>query len=122
MANPPSAPSSEEEVHSNDEIFREIEDYAMEAEREERVQASDPPYTCLYRTPGGRKEQARLGARGLQVVEPRPWTLTRNISVRTGYLVFPTRSWASSLVSSGWRFRLAGLSKMKDCTSLLAAI
>ena len=32
-ANPPVAPSSDEEVHSNDETFREIEDYAMEEER-----------------------------------------------------------------------------------------
>ena len=35
-------PSLNEEVHSDDEIFREIKDYAMEAEREDRVQASDP--------------------------------------------------------------------------------
>ena len=36
-ANPPGQPSLDEEVHSNDEIFREIEDYAMEAEREDCV-------------------------------------------------------------------------------------
>ena len=30
VANPPSAPSSDEEVHSDDEIFREIEDYIIE--------------------------------------------------------------------------------------------
>ena len=44
VANPPGAPSSSGEVHSDDEIFREIEDYARE---EERVQASDSPlYVC----------------------------------------------------------------------------
>ena len=32
--NPPRAPSSDEEVHFDDEIFREIKDYAMEAERD----------------------------------------------------------------------------------------
>ena len=36
-ANPPGVPSSDEEVHFDDEIFREIEDYAMEAEREDNV-------------------------------------------------------------------------------------
>ena len=41
VANPPSAPSLDKEAHSDDEIFREIEDYEMEAEREERVQAGD---------------------------------------------------------------------------------
>ena len=44
--NPPSAPSSDGEVHSDDEIFREIEDYTMEAEKE-RVQAGDPPVYVL---------------------------------------------------------------------------
>ena len=42
IANPPGAPSSNEEVHSDDEIFSEIEDYAMEVEREERVQTGNP--------------------------------------------------------------------------------
>ena len=36
-ANPSRAHSSDEEVHSDDEIFREIKDYAMEAEREDSV-------------------------------------------------------------------------------------
>ena len=31
-ANPPIAPSSDEEVHSDDEIFREVKDYAIEEE------------------------------------------------------------------------------------------
>ena len=35
--NSPGAPSSNEEVHSDDEIFREIEDYAIEVERKDRV-------------------------------------------------------------------------------------
>ena len=37
MANPPGAPSSDEAVHSDDEIFREIENYAIKAEKEDRV-------------------------------------------------------------------------------------
>ena len=45
--NPPGAPSSDEEVHYDDEIFKEIKDYTMEAEREERAQAGDPP-TYVY--------------------------------------------------------------------------
>ena len=36
-ASPPSMPSSDEEVHSNDEIFCEIADYITEVEREDRV-------------------------------------------------------------------------------------
>ena len=36
-ANPLGAPSFDEKVHSDDEIFREIEDYAVEAEMEDRV-------------------------------------------------------------------------------------
>ena len=36
-ANPPGALSSDEKVYSDDEIFRKIEDYAMEAKREERI-------------------------------------------------------------------------------------
>ena len=46
-ASPPSVPSLDEEVHSDDEIFREIEDYAMEAETEDRVQTRDPPLYVL---------------------------------------------------------------------------
>ena len=45
--NPPNVPSLDEEVHSDNEIFREIEDYAIEAEREDRVQARDPPLYML---------------------------------------------------------------------------
>ena len=100
-ANPPGAPSLNEEVHFDDEIFREIEDYAIEAEREDRVQAGDPPYMCSHQTSGGRRKQVSLGALGFQPVELCPRTLTRNISTRTGYLVFPIRSWVSSLVSLG---------------------
>ena len=47
VANPPGVPSSDEEVYSNNEIFRKIEDYAMEAEREDRVQTRDPPLYVL---------------------------------------------------------------------------
>ena len=36
-ANSLGAPSMNEEFHSDDEIFREIEDYAMEVERKNRV-------------------------------------------------------------------------------------
>ena len=39
-ANPLRVPSSGEEVHSDDEIFREIEDFEME---EEQVQVGDSP-------------------------------------------------------------------------------
>ena len=42
--NLPIVPSSDDEVHSNDEIFREIEDYKMD---EERIQAGDPPLYVL---------------------------------------------------------------------------
>ena len=120
-ANPPSAPSLDEEVHS-DEIFREIEDYAIEAKREDRVQASDPPYMCSYWTSDGRREQVHFGELGLQPVEPHSLTPTCDISVKTGYLVFPTRSWVSSLVSLGWGIRLIGMPKMRGRTSLLTAI
>ena len=41
-ASPPRVPSSDEEVHSDDKIFHEIEDYAVEVEREDHVQAGDP--------------------------------------------------------------------------------
>ena len=40
-------PSSDEEVHSDDEIFHEIEDYAVEAERVDHFQAGDPPFYVL---------------------------------------------------------------------------
>ena len=66
-ANPPVAPSLDEEVHSHDKIFREIKDYAME---EEQVQAGDPPYTCLHRTSGGRMEQVRPGRRAFNQWSP----------------------------------------------------
>ena len=46
-ANPSGVPSLAEEVHSDDEIFREIEDYAVEVEREDCVQAGDPPLYVL---------------------------------------------------------------------------
>ena len=46
-ANPPRAPSSDEKVHFDDEICREIEDYAMEAKKEERVQAGNPLLNVL---------------------------------------------------------------------------
>ena len=61
-ANPREAPSSNEEVHSDDEIFREIEEYVTE---DKRVQAGDPPYTCLNQTSDGRREQVRPGAPSL---------------------------------------------------------
>ena len=44
---PPSMPYFNEEVHSYDEIFCEIKDYAVEAEREEHVQADDPALFVL---------------------------------------------------------------------------
>ena len=47
MANPPGVPSSYEEVYSNNEIFREIEEYTAEAEREEQIQAGDPLFYVL---------------------------------------------------------------------------
>ena len=47
VANPPGAPSSDEEVHSDDEIFREIEHYTVKAEREDHVQAGDPALYML---------------------------------------------------------------------------
>ena len=43
----PSVPSFNEEVYSDDEIFREIEDYVVEAERDDRVQASNLPLYVL---------------------------------------------------------------------------
>ena len=46
-ANPPGVPSLDEEVHFDDKIFREIKDYVMEAEREERVQAGNPSLYML---------------------------------------------------------------------------
>ena len=70
IANSLSAPSSDEEIHFDDEIFREIEDYAREAEREEHVQAGDPPYICLRKMFGGRRERFRPKSLGLQLVEP----------------------------------------------------
>ena len=39
--------SLNEEAQSNDEVFREIEDYFDEAEREELVQVGDPPQYVL---------------------------------------------------------------------------
>ena len=42
-ANLPGASSLDEEVHSDEEIFREIKDYTTEAEREECIQAGNPP-------------------------------------------------------------------------------
>ena len=45
-ANPPNVLPSDKEVYFDDEIFREIEDYAVEAKREDNVQASDPPSLC----------------------------------------------------------------------------
>ena len=64
-ANLPGAPSSDEEVHSDDEIFREIEDYAMEVEIDECVHGGNPPYMCLHQTSGGRRERVRLGVLSL---------------------------------------------------------
>ena len=121
-ANPLGLPFSDEEAHSDDELFREIEYYAVEAEREDCVQAGDPPYMCSHRTSGGRREQVHLGALGFQPVEPRPWTSTRDISAKIRYLVFPTISWVSSLMSLGWGIWLAGLPEMRDRTSFLMAI
>ena len=88
-ANPLIAPSSDKEVHFDDEIFKEIKDYMME---EEWVQASDPPYICLHRTSSGRSERVHPGAPSLQPVEPYLRTLTYGISIRTGSLVSLTRS------------------------------
>ena len=47
MVSLPNVPSSDEEVHSDDKIFHEIEDYAVEAEREDHVHAGDPPLYVL---------------------------------------------------------------------------
>ena len=47
VATPLGAPFSNKEEHSDDEIFWEIEDYVVEAEREEHVQADDPPLYVL---------------------------------------------------------------------------
>ena len=55
-------PFSDEEVHSDDKIFREIEEYVTE---DERVQIGDPPYTCLNQTSDGRRERVRPGAPSL---------------------------------------------------------
>ena len=46
-------PFSDEEVNSNDEIIREIEDYVMDAEKEDRVQAGDSLYISSHQTSGG---------------------------------------------------------------------
>ena len=42
VVSPPGVPSSHEEVHYDDEIFCEIEDYAVEAKREDHVQVGYP--------------------------------------------------------------------------------
>ena len=65
VANPPGAPSLNEEVHSDDEIFREIEDYKMEAKMEDRVHTNDPLYMCLHQTSGGQRDQIHQGELGL---------------------------------------------------------
>ena len=81
-----------------------------------------PPYICSHLTSGGLSERVRLAKLGLQPVEPRPWTPTHDISMRTGYLVSPTRNWDSFLVNIGWGIWLAGLLGMKDRIFLLVAI
>ena len=43
VVNPPLALPFKEEMHSNDDIFREIEDYSEEAKRGDQVQDVDPP-------------------------------------------------------------------------------
>ena len=55
-ANPPSTPSLDKDVHSDDEIFREIEDHAMEAEREHQFQVGGLPYMCSYQMSYGLRE------------------------------------------------------------------
>ena len=111
VASPLAVPSSDKEVHSNHEIFREIEDYIVEAEREDHVhQMSD-----------SLRERVRLVALGLQLVELRPWTATLNTSIRTGYLGFLLRNWDSSLVNIGRGIWLARPLRMRDHTFLLTA-
>ena len=61
-ANRLDAPSSDKDVHSDDEIFREIEDYAMEAKMDLYVQADNPPYMCSHQTSSGQRERVYLGA------------------------------------------------------------
>ena len=58
-----------------------------------------PLSMCLHWMSGGLRERVHLVVLGLQLVELRPWTLTLNTSVRTGYLAFPPRNWDSSLMS-----------------------
>ena len=57
MANHLSVPSSDEVVYSDDEILREIEEYTIEAEREDCVQAGNPPICARIGRPvvGGSK-------------------------------------------------------------------
>ena len=95
-ANPPRVPSLDEEVHSDDEISREIENYEME---EEQVHARDPPYTYLHRTSSDKRERVRSGVLSLQLVEPHLWTLTHGISARIRTPISLTRSWISFLKS-----------------------
>ena len=68
-ANTPGVPFSDEEVHSDDKIFREIEDYTVEAKREDRVKSGDPPLYVLSWMSGGLRERVRLVVLGLQ-----PWS------------------------------------------------
>ena len=95
-ASPSSVPSSDEEVHSDDEIFREIEDYAVEAEREDHVQVGYPPLYMLASDVRWSEGASSAGA------ELHPWTLTPNMFVRTRYLGFLLRNWDSSLVNIDW--------------------
>ena len=53
VVNPPGVPSLDEEVHSEDKIFREVEDFMIEDKRDEHIQTGDPPYMCLHWTLGG---------------------------------------------------------------------
>ena len=55
MVNPPPMLSSNEEAQSDDEVFREIEDYFEETERGDPVQLDDPPQYVL-------SSHAQLGA------------------------------------------------------------
>ena len=46
-ANPLSMPSSNKEVHFDGEVFQKIENYIVEVEKEDHVQAGNPPLYML---------------------------------------------------------------------------
>ena len=101
MANPPGVPSSYEEVYSNNEIFREIEEYTAEAEREEQIQAGDPLFYVLASDVWWSKGASSSGGTGPSTSGAPLQTLTPNASVRTRCLGVPPRDWDSFLVNIG---------------------